>query len=153
MALIKCKECGKEFSDKANACIHCGCPIDDKKERQTTTKNKKTLLVVGGAIILTLIILTTSLLVNNKIDIKGSYYYNNKYIELNSNGNCFYENNEFGFTNIDCNYSITNNNSIRVQYTSQSIMDSDSKYTHTITFTIIDDKNLKDENNHIYKKQ
>lgn len=27
MALIKCAECGKEISDKASACIHCGCPI------------------------------------------------------------------------------------------------------------------------------
>lgn len=26
MALIKCPECGKEISDKASACIHCGCP-------------------------------------------------------------------------------------------------------------------------------
>ena len=25
MALIKCKECGKEFSDMANACPNCGC--------------------------------------------------------------------------------------------------------------------------------
>ena len=27
MALIKCPECGKEISDRAQACIHCGCPI------------------------------------------------------------------------------------------------------------------------------
>ena len=27
MALIKCPECGKEVSDKANACIHCGYPL------------------------------------------------------------------------------------------------------------------------------
>lgn len=27
MALIKCEECGKEISNKAKACIHCGCPI------------------------------------------------------------------------------------------------------------------------------
>lgn len=29
MALIKCPECGKEISDKAAACIHCGCPLDE----------------------------------------------------------------------------------------------------------------------------
>ena len=29
MALIKCPECGKEISDKAAACIHCGCPLDN----------------------------------------------------------------------------------------------------------------------------
>ena len=27
MALIKCAECGREISDKAAACVHCGCPI------------------------------------------------------------------------------------------------------------------------------
>ena len=27
MALIKCPECGKEVSDKAEACIHCGYPL------------------------------------------------------------------------------------------------------------------------------
>ena len=27
MALIKCPECGKEISDKAAACPHCGCPV------------------------------------------------------------------------------------------------------------------------------
>ena len=26
MAMIKCEECGHEISDKADACIHCGCP-------------------------------------------------------------------------------------------------------------------------------
>ena len=26
MALIKCSECGKEISDKAKICVHCGCP-------------------------------------------------------------------------------------------------------------------------------
>lgn len=31
MALIKCTECGKEFSDKASNCPNCGCPIEDVK--------------------------------------------------------------------------------------------------------------------------
>lgn len=31
MALIKCKECGKEISDKASACPNCGCPTKEKK--------------------------------------------------------------------------------------------------------------------------
>lgn len=29
MALITCVECGKEFSDKAEACPHCGCPTSE----------------------------------------------------------------------------------------------------------------------------
>ena len=32
MALIKCPECDKEISDKANACIHCGYPLNEQKE-------------------------------------------------------------------------------------------------------------------------
>lgn len=28
MSLIKCPECGKEISDKANNCVHCGYPIN-----------------------------------------------------------------------------------------------------------------------------
>ena len=31
MALIKCSECGREISDTANECIHCGCPIVKKQ--------------------------------------------------------------------------------------------------------------------------
>ena len=27
MALIKCPECGKEISDKAEMCINCGFPL------------------------------------------------------------------------------------------------------------------------------
>ena len=29
MSLIKCTECGKEFSDKATACPNCGCPTSE----------------------------------------------------------------------------------------------------------------------------
>ena len=32
MALIKCEDCRKEISDKASACIHCGCPIILKRK-------------------------------------------------------------------------------------------------------------------------
>lgn len=30
MAIIKCPECGKDVSDKARNCPHCGNPIDTK---------------------------------------------------------------------------------------------------------------------------
>lgn len=36
MALIKCPECGKEISDKAPACIHCGCPIQPQQTAYRT---------------------------------------------------------------------------------------------------------------------
>ena len=32
MALIKCSECGKEISDKAEVCVNCGNPINQKQE-------------------------------------------------------------------------------------------------------------------------
>ena len=37
MALIKCPECGKEISDKAAACIHCGCPLEPKANNSQPT--------------------------------------------------------------------------------------------------------------------
>lgn len=43
MALIKCPECGKEISDKAPACIHCGFPLSLVEKQNepniTTLKN------------------------------------------------------------------------------------------------------------------
>lgn len=39
MALIKCTECGKEFSDKAPACPNCGCPVGDMDFNLTTDEN------------------------------------------------------------------------------------------------------------------
>ena len=32
MALIICPECGKEISDKAECCIHCGYPLGEMNE-------------------------------------------------------------------------------------------------------------------------
>lgn len=38
MALIKCEECGKEISDKASSCPHCGCPLNqyDSIQKENT---------------------------------------------------------------------------------------------------------------------
>ena len=33
MALIKCPECGKEISNKAQACIHCGSPLIEQENK------------------------------------------------------------------------------------------------------------------------
>ena len=41
MALINCPDCGKEISDKAASCIHCGCPICPPNENiSSKTKSK-----------------------------------------------------------------------------------------------------------------
>ena len=34
MALITCPECGKEISDKAKCCIHCGYPLEEEAQKQ-----------------------------------------------------------------------------------------------------------------------
>lgn len=41
MALIKCPECGKEISDKANKCPECGYPV-----RQNTSKKKWLIIAI-----------------------------------------------------------------------------------------------------------
>lgn len=41
MALIKCPECGKQISDKASACIHCGYPIQAEQVILTSISNSK----------------------------------------------------------------------------------------------------------------
>lgn len=40
MALIKCPECGKEVSDKASCCVHCGCPINKDDSIPATSSIK-----------------------------------------------------------------------------------------------------------------
>ena len=40
MSLIKCSECGKEFSDKAEVCPNCACPIEKMKTDKTPKQEK-----------------------------------------------------------------------------------------------------------------
>lgn len=40
VALINCPECGKEVSDKATACIHCGFPLLKTRNTLCTIENK-----------------------------------------------------------------------------------------------------------------
>ena len=39
MAIIKCVECGKEFSDKASACPECGCPTEYSVDSNNATSD------------------------------------------------------------------------------------------------------------------
>ena len=47
VALIKCPECGKEVSDKANTCIHCGYPLSivssNGRQNEVASLHKKLL--------------------------------------------------------------------------------------------------------------
>ncbi len=38
MALIKCKECGQDISEKAKTCPHCGCPQEVKEQKKEPKK-------------------------------------------------------------------------------------------------------------------
>ena len=40
MGLIKCPDCGKEVSDKANVCINCGFPIEEYIKEQAEQRRK-----------------------------------------------------------------------------------------------------------------
>ncbi len=42
MALIKCKECGKEISDRAEACVKCGSPIAVNNSKTIKKQEKYT---------------------------------------------------------------------------------------------------------------
>ena len=41
MALIKCSECGKEISNKASVCPHCGMPLRSEDRGTYDIKKKK----------------------------------------------------------------------------------------------------------------
>lgn len=49
MALIKCRYCGKDISDKAKTCVHCGHEIIsiDKINQERKTKTRKKLKIFG----------------------------------------------------------------------------------------------------------
>ena len=48
MALIKCPECGKEISDKAKSCPHCGFPIEQKDNPTTKEESGNPLVVIAA---------------------------------------------------------------------------------------------------------
>lgn len=47
MSLIKCPECGKEFSDRAVSCPNCGYPVPQKKVPVHIERNSTMMLAVG----------------------------------------------------------------------------------------------------------
>lgn len=60
MAVINCPECGKEISDQAETCIHCGYPIKKKSARKQdltgeespAKRHSKKIIPVGIAIVI-----------------------------------------------------------------------------------------------------
>lgn len=56
MALIKCPECGKEISDKAESCIGCGYVINSKNKINVNKKNKKASRIIIIIIVLVVLV-------------------------------------------------------------------------------------------------
>lgn len=73
MALIKCHECGKEISDSAEQCPHCGC-----KTKRGTTVSKAKGLMASYVIVLALMIVGVVLFFTSMYDLQdhSSYFWN-----------------------------------------------------------------------------
>ena len=52
MALIKCKECGKEISDQATTCPNCGCPINDDTYTKEVKASKRVAIFIIAILII-----------------------------------------------------------------------------------------------------
>lgn len=48
MALIKCPECGREISDKAPACVHCGFPLDEVATNKSLSEETLKKIVISN---------------------------------------------------------------------------------------------------------
>ena len=92
MALIKCNDCGKEFSDKAKACPNCGCP--NKKEVKIVINSKNRKQFFTGFIVIVFIFTTIIILLNKKTNLAGNYLRENDvyswYITLYEYGDCYW---------------------------------------------------------------
>lgn len=74
MAMIKCPECGKDISDKAEKCLYCGCPNSELHRKDSDNKNNieksvnkhsiKLLLSIGLCIVV--FVLAIVLITNRK---------------------------------------------------------------------------------------
>lgn len=72
MALIKCKECGKEISSKSEVCINCGCPVDNEEEKVTPVikvKNDNVKKMIFVFAIIALIIVVVLIANINKVKV------------------------------------------------------------------------------------
>ena len=56
MALIKCPECGKEISDSADKCIHCGYPIKKAIAKHHVKKKSIVTIIIVSIIVATIIV-------------------------------------------------------------------------------------------------
>lgn len=76
MALIKCPECGKEVSDKADSCPECGYPISRRSVPQESSRKNKSKIIAAIFAIVLLVFSVSIFLPNTK---KKSNYENYSY--------------------------------------------------------------------------
>ena len=74
MALIKCKECGKEISDKAYVCPNCGYELNKKENKANMKSNQMktgsiiSLISCSIIIVLIIILCVSSFMPQNEMD-------------------------------------------------------------------------------------
>lgn len=88
MALIKCKNCGKEISDKSIECVYCKTKIREDSvkpvKNNRTVKNNSN---IGGTIIFIVIVFITAFnIINHSSNSKGNDMPTGCYRALNKNG-------------------------------------------------------------------
>ena len=84
MAIIKCPECGKDVSDQAEVCVHCGYPLakgkpvsddpadapaapaEEKKEKPAGGRKKGLILAVAGVLLVAAVIAVVLLVTGEK---------------------------------------------------------------------------------------
>ena len=81
MALINCRECGKEISDQAKVCPNCGCPVKREKAKLNINLNKYRKLAVPALVIV--VILIAVLIVSGSLNADEQYAYE-RAVELKS---------------------------------------------------------------------
>ena len=120
MALIKCAECGKQISDKANTCPNCGCPLKKEKRKETikkvVNKNSKmvriwTIIIIVGVILGIGIAMIIDSSIKNNFD--ETYYHNGTekkyYIHFEKNNHCEFKDYKYD-DEYNCEYKITQKN-------------------------------------------
>ena len=76
MALINCKECGKDISDTAKVCINCGA----KTERYNETKNRMKKIIIITFVVIVIILFSVVVRRNNPM-----YQYSREAIKVIEN--------------------------------------------------------------------
>lgn len=86
MAIVKCKECGHDVSDKAAKCPNCGAPVEvpamiENDSKQASKGNKKALVGIIIAVAVLVIVGVIILVVHGAGNGNSDYAFNENYFE------------------------------------------------------------------------